>query len=314
MATDITPKAIRAVQFREKLRGYHPEDVDAFVADVAQGVEDLERRLKVAESRALELESRQEAATDAEDSLRRTLVLAQRTADAAIQEARDEAARVIEDARQQRAEAEAELLELRDRLRREAEDEGRAQREQLVAERRALLADVETLRAHVERERERLRIYFTDQLRRVEQGDPSVAPAPEMEADDRDDADDARDDVEGRNDAEGRYDAGEDAGGRYDAGQEFVTARGDDERADADADTDPEIDDGPDRRGTDATDDDPFLAELRRAVTDDRPLGPRDEEPQGERSDDENDGDGFDLFAKGEDDPGRFGARLRRRR
>jgi cell division initiation protein len=301
MATDVTPQGIRAVQFREKLRGYHPEDVDAFVADVAKGVEELERRLKVAESRALELESRQEAASDAEDSLRRTLVLAQRTADAAIQEAREEAAQVVEEARRQRAEAEAEVHELRERLTREAEDEGRTERERLLAERRALLADVEALQAHVERERERLRIYFTDQLRRVEQGDPSVAPPPAMSSED----------VESE-------DASVDADRDVDGDPDVVEARGttaDDDRADGD-DRDDRDDDDRDRTGdVGPGDEDPFLAELRRAVTDDRPLGPRDDEPPTRSPDrDDEDGDGFDLFAKGEDDPGRFGSRLRRRR
>jgi DivIVA domain-containing protein len=309
MAADVTPQGIRAVQFREKLRGYHPEDVDAFVADVAKGVEELERRLKVAESRALELESRQEAASDAEDSLRRTLVLAQRTADAAIQEARDEAAQVVEEARRQRAEAEAEVAELRERLTREAEDEGRSERERLLAERHALLADVEALRGHVERERERLRIYFTDQLRRVEQGDPSVAPAPAMSSEDgpvdagraSNDDDDDTDDRDGARDADGR-DRFEGRSGDADR---------DDDRGEDDLDDDRRRDDGGDASG----DEDPFLAELRRAVTDDRPLGPRDDDPPTRPSgDDGEDGDGFDLFAKGEDDPGRFGSRLRRRR
>ena len=59
-------------------------------------------------------------------------------------------------------------------------------------------------------------------------------------------------------------------------------------------------------------DEDPFLAELRRAVNDNEPLGPR-EDVATEPADGDSD-DGFDLFARGEDDPGRFGSRLRRRR
>src|SRR5687767_10435120 len=105
----ITADSVKAVQFREKLRGYHPDDVDAFVAAVAVAVEQLEQRARVAESQAAELESRSTATNDAEDSLRRTLVLAQRTADLAIQEAREEAARVLAEVHEQRAEAEQEL-------------------------------------------------------------------------------------------------------------------------------------------------------------------------------------------------------------
>ena len=277
----VTPQSIRSVQFREKLRGYHPDDVDEFVASVAKAVEDLEQRLKQAESRANEVESRQTATTEAEESLRRTLVLAQRTADLAIQEAREEAARVIAEASEQRAAAEAEVAELRERLRREAEDEGRSERERLVEERAALQADVQALTAHVERERERLRIYFADQLRRVDEGEPSVTPPPAM----------AAPDVEAR-----AEDAEPDGVG---------TATTTVDEAEAPV----EGGDG----STAPSEEDPFLAELRRAVTDDKPLGPRDFEPSPPVAD-EADDDGFDLFAKGEDDGGRFGSRRRRRR
>jgi hypothetical protein len=51
----------------------------------------------------------------------------------------------------------------------------------------------------------------------------------------------------------------------------------------------------------DEPDDDPFLAELRRAVTDTEPLGPRDDEPTQEHR----------AF---EDDPDRGRFRLRRNR
>ncbi|HVF32700.1 MAG TPA: DivIVA domain-containing protein [Acidimicrobiales bacterium] len=283
---EVTSQSIRTVQFREKLRGYHPDDVDAFVADVARGVEDLERRLQQAESRAAEVESRQSATGEAEDSLRRTLVLAQRTADLAIQEAREEAAKVIAEASELRAAAEAEVAELRERLRREAEDEGRSERERLGSARVALLADVEALTGHVERERERLRIYFADQLRRVEEGELHIAPPPEMTAaePEPEDPPSAADDVE-------------DA-----PGPEVTGSGGSPEHPlDVGAPT------GPD------AEEDPFLAELRRAVTDERPLGPRDDVAPPAPSDDEG-GDGFDLFAKGDDDAGRFGSRRRRRR
>lgn len=287
---DVTPQSIRAVQFRASLRGYHPEDVDAFVAAVATKVEELEARAKHADARVAELQARQEGASEAEESLRRTLILAQRTADAAIQEAREEAARVSAEAAEQRARAEAEVHELRQRLHAEAEEEGRSERERLASERTALLADVEALTAHLERERERLRIYFRDQLQRVEAGEPGVDATPPMQATDAPVAPTPHDqDADGDPTPQAVH--GEPADG-----------------ADADeADTD-------ESSGADAAagDDDPFLAELRRAVSDDKPLGPREDEPPGDGPD--QDDDGFDLFAKGDDDPSRFGSRLRRKR
>jgi DivIVA domain-containing protein len=274
----ITSESVKAVQFREKLRGYHPDDVDAFVAAVATAVEALERRAAEAETRLTELQTRTADATDAEESLRRTLVLAQRTADLAIQEAKEEAQRVLTEATEHRDAAERELAELRERLHDEVESESRSHRERLLAERTALQADVEALEAHLARERERLRIYFSDQLRRVESGEPGVSTAPEMQAD-----------VEI---PEAAASTAEEA--------DVVAVAG----ADAVDDAAPGTDEG-------GEDEDPVLAELRRAVNDDQPLGPRDDVVAGQSDDDD---DGFDLFARGDDEAGRFGSRLRRRR
>lgn len=299
---DVTPQSIRAVQFREKLRGYHPQDVDDFVAAMAGGVEALEQRAKMAESRVAELESRQDATTEAEDSLRRTLVLAQRTADLAIQEAREEAARVMSEAAQQRAEAEAEVAELRSRLRAEAEEEGRSDRERLAAQRAALLADVEVLEAHLERERERLRIYFADQLRRVEEGEPHMARAPSMEGPDS---------VELDADVGPRAEGASPGSAVTGAGDDDVAAAGGDQADPSGA----AADDATDEAEADAAvaaADDPFLAELRRAVSDDRPLGPRDDALAAATSEEPE--DDIDLFSRGDDGAGRFGSRLRRRR
>src|SRR5204863_436909 len=83
-----------------------PDDADAFVAAVATAVETLERRVADAEAKLAEAQARRADSDDADDSLRRTLVLAQRTADLAIQEAKDEAARVLADVTEQRESAE----------------------------------------------------------------------------------------------------------------------------------------------------------------------------------------------------------------
>ncbi|HUP86134.1 MAG TPA: DivIVA domain-containing protein [Acidimicrobiales bacterium] len=274
----ITPESVRSVMFREKLRGYHPEDVDAFVAAVAQAIEDLDQRAKRAESRLAEVESRSSGAVEAEDSLRRTLVLAQRTADLAIQEAREEAARLLEDSRAQREAADRELAELRAHFQAEVEEESRGERARLVAQWRALRADVDALEWHLERERERLRIYFVDQLRRVEEGEPGIARSPEMQAE-------VPPEPEPSFEAPQNPNVVEDAPAELEAGSH-----------------EPEG----------GVDEDPFLAELRRAVNDDEPLGPRDHVSAA--SNGEGDDESFDLFARGDDDAGRFGSRLRRRK
>ena len=49
---DVSPKTLREVEFREKMRGYHPEDVDQFLERVAAGIEVLQDRLRQAVERA----------------------------------------------------------------------------------------------------------------------------------------------------------------------------------------------------------------------------------------------------------------------
>lgn len=278
--SDTTSKSILEVRFREKVRGYHQGDVDSFVSQVAATVEELQARVAAAEARVAELQSQSGPAADVEDSLRRTLVLAQRTADLAVQEAREEAARLVGEAEQQRDALLSEVAEMRTRLVADTEQEIQAERERLFELRRSLQADVEALRGHFERERERLRIYFTDQLRRLDEGEPGVAPAPEMQAP-----------VDAA--VAGPAPPPEAAAPEGPVAGEWQ----DDDRGMADR-----------PREEEADEEDPFLAELRRAVTDDQPLGPR--EAPGPEDDDAD----FDLFAQEGEQAGRFGPRRRRRR
>ncbi len=54
---DFGARTIREAQFREKMRGYNPEDVDTFLEQVARGVEVLEERNRELDERARELEA-----------------------------------------------------------------------------------------------------------------------------------------------------------------------------------------------------------------------------------------------------------------
>ena len=91
---DVSPRALRAVTFREKLRGYHPDDVDQFLERVSEGIAALQAKLDDALTRAERAELERSTAIEGEDAVQRTLVLAQRTADLALKEAREEAARL----------------------------------------------------------------------------------------------------------------------------------------------------------------------------------------------------------------------------
>src|SRR5579884_3424535 len=98
---DVSPKTLREVEFSEKMRGYHPEDVDQFLERVAAGIEVLQDRLRQSIERAQRAEQAASEAGGTDDALRRTLLLAQRTADLAVQEAREQAARIVTAAEQQ---------------------------------------------------------------------------------------------------------------------------------------------------------------------------------------------------------------------
>jgi DivIVA domain-containing protein len=133
---ELTPKTLREVEFREKRHGYHHEDVDRFLEEVAAGLEVQQDRLRQAVERAQRAEALAAEAGGNDEAIRKTLVLAQRTADLAVQEAREQAARILAGAEQQ---AQSVIADAEDRARRTMEDS--------VADSRAELVRIEALRA-----------------------------------------------------------------------------------------------------------------------------------------------------------------------
>ena len=138
---DVSPKTLREVEFREKMRGYHPEDVDHFLEEVAAGLEMQQERLRQAVERAQRAEAAASEAGGNDEVLRKTLVLAQRTADLAVQEAREQAARILAGAEQQ---AQAMLAD--------ADERGRRTLEDATADSRTELARLETARAQAQQD------------------------------------------------------------------------------------------------------------------------------------------------------------------
>lgn len=165
---EVSPKTLREVEFREKMRGYHPEDVDHFLEQVAAGIEVLQDRLRQAVERAQRAEAAASDAGGTDDTLRKTLVLAQRTADLAVQEAREQAARILASAEQQ---AQSILAEAEDRGRRALEDtvaEARAELSRLESSRSQVEQDVETLQRWVEEHKTHLQASLSEALAAVE--------------------------------------------------------------------------------------------------------------------------------------------------
>jgi len=184
--------SLRTVEFRQTLRGYHIDDVDEYLERVAVEAEALQEqyrqsneRVKQAADRIAQLEQmvqqlqREQSSPAAapavsDDSLQRTLLLAQKFVDQTQAEAEAEAhAKVTE------AEAHAHnlLREAEERARSLTEDTERRLREEIArleSIRTQLAGDVETIARHMENERNRLRSALGEMLAWV---DEHVQPA-----------------------------------------------------------------------------------------------------------------------------------------
>lgn len=173
----MSPQTIRDVEFREKLRGYHQDDVDEFLERVAAGLEILQERLRVATERAVRAEQVAGESREEDESLRRTLVLAQRTADLAVREGKEQAARIIEAAQAEADEMLASASDEAQRLVDESQAAVRADVDRLETARQQLSADVDRLVRYLDEQRARTRAVLNDILRQLEDGlVPTPAP------------------------------------------------------------------------------------------------------------------------------------------
>jgi DivIVA domain-containing protein len=178
--------SLRTVEFRETLKGYHRDDVDEYLERAAVEAEGLQEqlrqsgeRLRQAAERIAQLETALDHRPEPEpvvaepavpdDTLQRTLVLAQKFVDETRAESEAEAARIV-------AEAGAKARVLTDQAQSEAtrlaaESQQRLRDEigRLEVSRSKLSHDVETMTRHLESERSRLRDALTEILRWVDE-------------------------------------------------------------------------------------------------------------------------------------------------
>jgi len=182
---DISPQTIRSTGFKTVKKGYDPNEVESFRTQVAAAVETAQNQATAMEARAraavakLQEVSQQVAGSPREVSaptshsgdtevISRTLLLAQRTADATILEARSEADGITAQAREEasrvldsaRTMATKTVDDSRLDARRAVEDERvRAENEvqSLLARRDFLLGDVDHLEQYLQSQRDRLR-------------------------------------------------------------------------------------------------------------------------------------------------------------
>jgi len=340
---ELTPQRLREVEFKERWRGYDPEEVDDLLERVAAGLEDFENRVRQATERAVRAEQRASEGSDTDETLRRTLVLAQRTADAAIADAEERAKQLVADAEHQAATMVSDAETEARRVTEESETRLRENVSSLESARSTLQRDVDTIGRYLADERERIRTTLHALIQRID-GDlqpdgpvpaasevevpepaPAVDEAPPDEADEDDRAEARPDDehepaaidlagAERAPDPEGDAtqahdvlaDESTDEGEGAAAGTAGTTSTaGPASAAVADHDL---VLSGPGRDID--TDDDAFFAQLRGALDDDEPLGPRDDEPVRNHVG----ASGPALFDQEGAEEGRLGPFLRRKR
>lgn len=132
---DISASDVENVTFATAKKGYEPDQVDRFLDNVAATVRALEEQLRQAKLRVGELESQTQEASETEEMMRRTLLVAQRASDEALAEAQAHAREMV-------AAAEAQARELESQASSRANElEGRMHRQ-----RQAFEADIEALK------------------------------------------------------------------------------------------------------------------------------------------------------------------------
>ncbi len=305
---DVSPQLLREVEFREQWRGYNPDEVDDFLERVAAALERLQEKLRETTDRAVRAE-RRVAEDSGDEALKRTLVLAQRTAQSAVDEAQAEAENLLAAARDQAATTLAEAEQRAAEMDAEVVARSAEAVENLARERVVLEADVVALQAWVElnqhdlAERLRQHLELLEGPGRLSLSTPPVLserpeePVEEPVAEDGGDGTPAVaqdgpvgagsvEAVDGGDPTQAETYLPDGESGGPEVAEEPVEEEpvGVAER-DAGTDGDPHTDTAGDtaaptadgQPGTPAMgpDDDPFLTELRRAMDDPEPLGPR---------------------------------------
>lgn len=186
----ISSKQVREVEFRERMRGYHQDDVDEFLEQVARGIDVLEMQLQEAKAKLARYEANppivtkttsvpategrvvssnaSEPSSSGNDLIQRTLLLAQKAADQAVEEAKQEAERIQEEAKRRSDE----LIEQANRKANQlVEERARVLANEvssLEQRRSSLVEEIRTLAASVSTAKEEMRASLLDLVSRLE--------------------------------------------------------------------------------------------------------------------------------------------------
>jgi cell division initiation protein len=190
---------LRTVEFRLGLKGYNVDEVDEYLDKAAQEAEGLQEhvrqlneRLRQASERIAQLEREKRSAPAAaadegegapavadagalsDETLQRTLILAQKFVDQTKRESEAEAATIVSHAEEKARTAIAEAEAAAAQLQAESHQKLREEVTRLEATRTELATDVETMARHLDSERNRLRGALSEILKWV---DENVQPA-----------------------------------------------------------------------------------------------------------------------------------------
>ena len=176
---DLSAKLLREVEFRTSLRGYDTDEVDELLEKVAVAVEELQEKMRQLAYRAERAEraASDRAAEEDGDSIRRTLVLAQRTADLAVREAQEQAAVLMDTARNESEKLLADARGEAQRLTAEAQRRHTDDMSRLHSERASVSGELKELAELLETERKKLTESLRAALGVVEK---TLTPSKEM--------------------------------------------------------------------------------------------------------------------------------------
>ena len=185
---EMSPQRVRSAEFKTVRKGADPDEVKVFLHDVADELERAQNQSTAMEARARAAVARLQevtesgaaapaavdASVDEAETISRTLLLAQRTADTAVAEARGEAARIVRSANDEAATTLDSTREMAAQLLDEARTEARRIGE---SERLAIAGEVEALKARrdfLESDVEQLELFLTEQRNRVREAATSL--------------------------------------------------------------------------------------------------------------------------------------------
>jgi DivIVA domain-containing protein len=188
--------SLRTVEFRETLKGYHRDDVDEYLEKAAVEAEGLQEQFRQANDRlrqaseriaqleaALERQPEQKRAPEApavaDDTLQRTLVLAQQFVDQTKADSEARASKTLTDAEERSRVLISQAESRASHIASEAERKLRDEVARLEAARTQLSGDVEKMARHLDGERSRLRSALSEIIKWV---DDNVQPASALNA------------------------------------------------------------------------------------------------------------------------------------